>query len=205
MKKIIFILVFLVILPLAAQKNKATLYFRDGTVVEGLAKITSKKKIKFRKKKGSKKELYNYEDLDRVKITFNNWDRLTISTYFYKKTELNKYSLLREIIKGKLSLYEKKIINSGDDWTPMSTSDSGYYVWKQDDEIAVLLASHKHSDNIFSKKYKKTALRYFHDCPVLVKKIENNEFQTTISPFGQSINKGKNIKKLVNYYNEKCE
>ncbi len=64
MKKIIFILAFLVVLPMAAQKNEATLYFRDGTVIKGLAKIVPIgyiDKIKFRKKKGAKKLFYSSE------------------------------------------------------------------------------------------------------------------------------------------------
>ena len=205
MKKILMIIAFLFVLPISGQRNKGILYFKDGTKKIGLAKITSKKKIIFRKEKGSKKELYTYEDLDSVKITVKNWDYFITTTYCYKKTELNKYSLLKEIINGKLSLYEKIGINSGEDWTDMSTSDSGYYVWQKRDEIAVLLASYKHSDNLFSKKNKKAALRYFHDCPLLIKKIENNEFHTSISPFGNNINNEKIIKKLVNYYNENCE
>ncbi|MBJ2174549.1 hypothetical protein JBL43_09890 [Aureibaculum sp. A20] len=201
MKKILIIIAFLFVMPMAGQKNEAILYFKDGTELKGLAKVTSKKKIKFRTKKGAKKQLYNYLELDGVKITFNNWDRLVISTYYYKKTEQFKYSLLKEIIKGKLSIYHKSGIQSGEDWSDMSTSENGYYVWKEGDEIAVLIENFEQTDNIFSKKNKKAAIRYFNDCPELVKKIENNEFKGTVNPLSQRID----LKRVVNFYNENCE
>ncbi len=111
--------------------------------------------------------------------------------YCYKKTAEHGNTLLEQIEKGRLTLY----IPLGDyHWTAKMTteanthhtySNNNYYVAKKNEEIAVSLES--------GKKFKKTASKYFSDCPDLVAKIQSKEY------------KKRDIVEIVKFYNENCD
>ncbi len=195
MKKLIFILAFLVVLPLAAQKQEAILYFKDSTVLKGLAKITHGKSILFKKNKDDKKIEYTFEELRCVEIKEKKKSE-NFTTYCYKIIPENGYSLLKQIEVGKVNLYKFFDVyhssKSGPNgsMTTKNSSISRYYIAKENIEIVTHLGS---NGLFFDKKFKKAASNYFKDCPELVTKIQKKKY------------KKKHIEELVKYYNEKCD
>ncbi len=72
MKKKLLLTIVLISTILGAQSQKATLYFRDGTELKGLAKlIRGGTEVKYRKDKKSKIIVYNSQKID--KITLNSF------------------------------------------------------------------------------------------------------------------------------------
>jgi len=195
MKKILFILAILVVLPLAAQKQEATLYFKDSTVLKGLAKITHSKSILFKKNKEDKKIEYTFEDLRSIEIKENKRSK-NFTIYCYKIIPKNGYTLLKQIEKGKVNLYmffdvfHSSKSGPNGSMTMSSSSINRYYIAKDDKEIVTHLGS---NGLLFDKKFKKAASTYFKDCPELVTKIQKKKY------------KKKHIEELVKYYNEKCD
>lgn len=196
MKNILIIIGFLFVLSMSAQKQKATIFLKDGTQIKGFAKITGGDQIKFRSDKKSKKKLYNYESVKKLIIRKNDTD----IEYRYKIVEgKNSVKLLELIEEGYITLFRD--LNEG--YSPggfgaggmmigggRSYSISHYYVSKDNNESVTHLGS---KGSIFSKNFKKAATEYFKNCPKLVQKIQDKEY------------KKRDIVEIVEYYNENCE
>ena len=192
-----YLLLFLIGYGLSAQKTKATLTFKDGTVLEGLGKLTMDEKIKFRKAKKEKKVWYSLSDnLEKAMIL----EQGVWVTYVYKKVkDRTMGKVLREVLVGKVSLYSR--ISSGTMMAPIGGAGGGgapmmmhsysienSYV-RREGESQV---THLGSNQPFTKNFKKAASKYFEDCPVLVKKIQNKEY------------KKRHLKEIVSFYNRRC-
>ncbi len=65
-----------------------------------------------------------------------------------------------------------------------------YYVKKTNEDKLLLIGS---KGNPLYKKFKKTAAKYFEDCPILVARINEKEFQV------------KNIPEMIEFYKENCK
>lgn len=199
MKKLIILLIVLSSTISYSQRQKATLFFKDGTKIEGLAKITSfGDKIKFKKNKKSEKVFYNSQQIDKIVIRENDVDK----TYQYKIIKnKNTPQLLEPLKEGKVTLYRdlKQGYNPGMSMGGFgaggmtfgggSYSISSYYVSKDGGNIVIHLGD---SGTIFTKNFKKAASEYFSDCAELVKKIETREY------------KKRHIVEIVEFYNENC-
>ncbi len=103
-----FIVIISLFMPstMMAQKNKATLFFKDGTELSGLAKLKGEKKvkIKFRKSKKTKPVVYHFKDLKEVQI-FKGEEK---ETYVYVKIKnKSKPKVLKQLVEGNATLYEK--------------------------------------------------------------------------------------------------
>jgi len=194
MKKIIFILAFLVVLPMVAQKQEAVLYFKDSTVLKGLAKITHTKGILFRTEKGAEKTEYTFEELKYIEIKEKKKSK-EFTTYSYRILPESGYTLLKQIEVGKLNLYKFFDVfhssKSGPNgsMTSKSSSISRYYIAKKNEETLTNLGI---TGLEFGKRFKKNASKFFSDCPELVTKIQNKEY------------KKKHIEEVVKFYNENC-
>ncbi|TDT46295.1 hypothetical protein CLV90_0343 [Maribacter spongiicola] len=179
-----------------AQKDAATLYFKDGKQLKGMAKLVNGDQVKFKINKGDKPEKYHFEKLEQVVIN----DREEPSTYIYLETREGYFNVVRELEIGKVSLY---VLEQTGYSAPMFVGSANgqmnmvhgnYY------DIKNLYVSkgvngevtHLGSNQLFSKNFKNAASTYFSDCPVLVEKIQNKEY------------KKKHIRDIVNFYNLKC-
>ncbi len=202
MKKASIIIALLFFLPMIAQKQKATLYFRDGTTQTGLAKLFDLSnfggKIKFRKDKNSNKIIYTSLEIDKISIREND----IYVIYQYKIVENKGTIVLLELIaKGKVTLYRDQTqgyyssgtrmgggFNSSGVGMGRSYSINNYYVSKDNKNVSHLGSK----GTLFSKNFKKSASEYFKDCSELVNKIQSKEF------------KKRNIVDIVEFYNENC-
>ena len=200
MKKIVIITVFLFVLPMTAQKEKAILHFKDDSKITGLAKIISSgARIKFRKDKQSKYKVYTPDNVESIEIYEKESFSTTVySHYYFRKTKKNTLPRLLKLMEdGKANLYldyneynKVFVIGSNGISPAVNSSISHYYVSRAGDEFVTRLGG---QGSLFKKNFKKGASEYFKDCPELVKKIENKEF------------KRRDIEEVVNFYNRECE
>jgi hypothetical protein len=179
-----------------AQKDATTIYFKDGTKLQGLAKLINGDQVKFKKFKGDKAQKYHFENLEQVVIN----DREEASTYIYLETREGYFNVVRELEIGKVSLYvlEQTSYSApmfvGGANGQMNMMHANYYDIKNlyvrrgiSGEVI-----HLGSNQLFSKNFKNAASAYFLDCPILVEKIQNKEY------------KKKHVRDIVNFYNLKC-
>ncbi|AOW20229.1 hypothetical protein [Urechidicola croceus] len=202
MKKIVIILFLLISISSFAQKQKATLYFKDGTTKTGLAKFTTfEEKIKFRKNRNSKKVVYDSNKIDKIIIRENDKN----IEYRYKFVEGRERAILLEpLVEGEITLYRDlkegyspgvSVGGYGGGGMGMGmTMGGGYYSISN---YFVARGNEKKLQNmgstaLFGKNFKKAAKEYFKDCPSLVKKINDKEF------------KKRDIVDVVEYYNNNC-
>ncbi len=179
-----------------AQKDAATLYFKDGKQLRGMAKLVNGDQVKFKKNKGDKPEKYHFENLEQAVIN----DREEPSTYIYLETKKGYFNVVRELEIGIVNLYilEQTGYSSpmfvGGANGQMNMSNGNYYDIKNlyvrrgvSGEI-----THLGSNQLFSKNFKNAASEYFADCPELITKIQNKEF------------KKKHVRDIVKFYNLQC-
>lgn len=222
MKKIILVILFLSaytfssaqkrgIIPFINKYKKATIYFRDSTKQEGLAKVTYfDNKIKFKKDKKSEKVIYDYMEIDKLTILERKED-VTYQYKIHKHKDFKKpqYPLLEIVTIGKISLFSKEVTHtsstpgfgsfslSGGGTPSYSPSMGGFssshsstvYYLSRDNNDEIFYYMDK---NILGGKFKKSAGKYFKDCPELVKKIQSKEF------------KRRHIVGIIEYYNKNC-
>jgi len=200
-KKVFIIISLLFFIPIVAQKQKATLYFKDGTSLKGLAKFTIfGNEIKFRKEKGSERIIYDSQKIDKILIRKNDRDVM----YQYKIIKNKNNPILLELIEaGKVTLYRDlkhrysqgvPIADARGNWSSNPSGGtyytiSNYYVSKDNEDFVFHLGS---KGSFFSKNFKKAASNYFKDCSVLVDKIQNKKFRK------------RDIVEIVEFYNENC-
>jgi len=179
-----------------AQNEKATLYFKDGTIQTGLAKITDFNEIKFRLNKDSKKVKYNSKTISKMVLNDGNID----IEYVYRTIPDRKNPVLLEPLeKGIITIYKENKNNVG------GTISTFFYISKGNGNMAFKLGyvnyifhsriinPNKRFDyNTKSRKILNKALSSFKDCPDLINKIKNPKF------------KKKGILKIVKYYNTNC-
>jgi len=180
-----------------AQKSKATLIFKDGTTIQGLAKLSGIDKVKFKRNKKEKATKYHFSELKKAIIN----DGEASSTYVYAKVDIDTYKVLEEITIGKVNLYSMEFSGysgpvymagpNGGSWTGMGHSYNikNLFVSREGEEIV----THLGSNQLFTKNFKKAASTYFKDCPELVKKIQNKKL------------KKRDIKDIVEFYNNQCQ
>ena len=78
--KILYIItIFLFVQITGAQETLATLVFKDGTVLKGLAKVSGRHHIRYRKSKEAKAKRIHFSKLKKADIAFEEG----IATFVY--------------------------------------------------------------------------------------------------------------------------
>lgn len=190
MKKIFLFTITLVISAQSfsqATKQKATLFFKDGTQLSCFARIAGDY-IRYAEDKTKNDEnKANYNELDSLHIWMND-QKLKLT---YKTEEGNEVpKLMEKIISGSMNLYrisnvyEKNIgFHSQKDYLNRKTSSTVYFLESKDNQNTVFR---------FTKNFNTNAKEYFADCPKLVNKIGEDGFRK------------KDIFEIVLFYNENC-
>lgn len=183
--------------PLHAQKTKAVLTFKDGSIKTGLGKIAGKN-IKFRTRKKAKAVKYPMTSLQQAKIYYQT----EVTTYVSVKVKGREApSVLEQVATGKVDLYLKltqgynpSYVNNG-----FGTNGNfmGGYIYSINDfyvkKEGETEAFHLGSNQLFTKNFKKAASDFFKDCPELVKKIQDRSL------------KKRDLIEIVEFYNNQCD
>ncbi len=182
--------------PIAAQKEKTTLIFKDGSVKTGLGKLTGNR-IKFRTNKKEKGVKYDFSLLKEAKLSGKTYVSLGV-----KGKE--KPKVLERLLVGKVYLYRtvdlvytSYVGNLGGFRGRAGVGFVGggqyyniknFYVRKKTENEV----THLGSNQLFTKNFKQAASNYFKDCPKLVKRIQNRAL------------KKRDLKEIVQFYNNQC-
>lgn len=182
-----------------AQRDRATLLFKNGSKLEGLADLKTSGKIKFRKGKKAQKTFFTFNEVDTLKIYEDRKPKIFVQIAVKDEDEPK---VLELVDAGKKTLYYRDVFTSYGAPAMMPgaggfnmTAGGGFYsvtnsyLRKPEQQEATYLAS----TNWLSKNFKKAASEFFADCPDLVTKIQNREL------------KKKHLKEIITYYNSKCE
>ncbi|TYP75313.1 hypothetical protein [Aquimarina intermedia] len=106
MKNIFTILLVFSFSLVNAQFNKGTVFLKDSTKLEGLVRIKTFGGIKFKSTKDSKSTFYDYK-------TITGFDTEGEKYRYIKYQDGFPPRLLKENIKGKISLYSNEVYNPG--------------------------------------------------------------------------------------------
>ena len=185
-----------------SQNQDATIFFNDGSSIEGFGSI-KKNKIYFRASIDDKSDSWSY---DMTKgITFLGFE----STIKYEYVLLDEFShpepqLLEVVEEGNVVLYAR----IRESYMGASFNTNGFNINSNrivtnnvvsyrsgrenvTTDLYVKRANEKYPTSLNSGFYKKAA-KYFSDCEVLTKKIDKGEFSKT------------KIIEIVQYYNDIC-
>ncbi|WP_417213345.1 hypothetical protein [Bizionia sp.] len=169
MKKIL-ILTITLLTQISYSQVKTKLFYKDGKTAIEKCKI-----------KGNtlKCEIGN----KKIKFTSSNINAVEQNSkrYVYMKIEnSNKPKLMRQLIKGKTSLFEITKMTA----PQTQGTTTAYYVKRK---------SWTNVKKIGTMRYNKDkVIAYFSDCPLLIEKVKSKSFKDK-SPF-----------KLISYFNENC-
>jgi len=164
-------------------------------ISKDLIAFNGEEKVKYRKDRKSDK--VKYDESQVSKVIFKNSDT-EIAYFEYVKLSEKEKGLFKIIIKGKVTLYARSVSMSSANY--MNTGGIGFSMWsysyydfnefyvlKENETIALPLITAR-----ISRSFKKRAIEYFYDCPVLISKLEDSTF------------KKEDVREIVSFYN-KCQ
>lgn len=193
LKRVILLFCSFCVLTAYAQKSPAKIVFKDGTILNGLGRLSGKNDIKFKLTKDSKGIKYSFDDLEYAELG----DPFDPKKYVQFAVEGERHPLIvEEVIVGKISLYT---ITYPGQRAGYGTGVPGYntgipsnqdtYVRKGDEDVLV-----DYKRMLRKGKSKLNTLKHFFaDCPSLVSKITKKEIKTS------------HFIDMVEYYNEQCK
>ncbi|MCR1025181.1 MULTISPECIES: hypothetical protein [Flavobacteriaceae] len=185
MKKTLTLFAILSFLFVNAQSDEGTIYLKDSTEIKGLIKIKTFGGVKFKNTIDS--EATNY---DHKQIT--GFDTGGEKYRYINNQEGFPPILLKEKLKGKISLYSNEVYNPGHT-IPNGFAGGGtgmtfgggsatiYHILVKDKLIRV------------GTKIKKKHLEILKDCTSLIEKIENKDLKKS------------DVYAIINYYNNSCD
>lgn len=187
MKKFFTILIILSCSLVNAQFSKGTVFLKDSTKLKGLIRIKSLGGIKFKPTKDSKSKFYDYKKITGFDIEGEKYRYIKYQAGFAPK-------LLKEKIKGEISLYSDEFYNPGNaiptgfagGGTGMTFGGGGGYT-----KIYFILVK----GNLLrvGTRLKKKHLKIFEKCKSLTEKIKKKDF------------KKRDVYEIINYYNNSCD
>ncbi|UJH68396.1 hypothetical protein [Allomuricauda sp. SCSIO 65647] len=191
----IFSLFLLTIISSYGQNNwkYGELILRNNDTLKGFiqipminrAAIANSQKIKFKENQGGKTIRYDYTSAQ--KLIFKGYDG-EISLFEYIRTSQSKVQLFKRIYTGnKIRLYGRMVseVFTGQDVNGNMTSTgfyptdyNEYYVIRKYERTATPLIK----VGPFTKSFRKSAMKYFSDCPDLVTKLKNRTLSESDLP-----------------------
>lgn len=168
---------------LFGQRDEAVLIFKDGSTMEGLAQLTNREDIKFKKTRKAKRQVYTFQEVDTLKIFFES--RTITYTLVDIKNESEPELLEVLIQQGRVIHYQK--VTYGGGIRPYAVHYT--FLRKKGQKKATKFGS----DALFSKNFKRVAAQFFNDCEELAEQIQNGQFERN------------DLKEIIKRYNEDCE
>lgn len=183
MKTIIF--TFLTVFSFAlvyAQYHKGTVYFKGDSTSTGLIRVKTFEGVKFKRSKEAEHVDYSREQIQGYDV--KGWQY----RYIKKKPGATP-KLYKLLIDGKVSLYADTpkspshlIADSPPNSVSIMINPYEIYYLKIEDMLYKVV-------NMLTKKH----IEAFKDCPILIEKIENNEFKKW------------EVYDIVEFYNYDCQ
>lgn len=170
--------------------KSATLNLRNNEILKGEAKILGDGTIKFRKNNKSDKIIYTYRQVKKLE-TYEDG----INEFYKYKIITGKKPTLMKVIReypNKINLYGISYSVTFGFGIEVTDNFFHYYVNKGNGDVVIELGSNQQFYG--SRHFKKTALKFFKDCPSLIKKIKDKEF-----------NRRKHMEEIIEYYKNECE
>lgn len=175
--------------------DECDLMLINGEIKTGICKLVGNKVI-YKVNKNQKREVFTSKNLFGL---FIYYELATVEYYYMNTNKKNKIKLLELVVEGDVSLYVdyRYIITASNNVGSNSIISNNYYY---KNKTSLYLSRNKSSDvvlikeqnKIVYKSIKKFIVNYFKNCPVLVDKINNREFEE------------EEIIKIVEYYNTYC-
>lgn len=196
--KALMIVLFLLSHGVFAQSGKGTIHLNDGSTLTGIVKITNSGHVKYWVNKESKKQVLRKERIDIVVLTGKDGE---LYEYAFRRiySSVNAPIKVMEVVtKGKITLYKivtqstTQTVGAGPNGQMMmgpTFTISNYFVGKEGTKEVERITSR---GALFEKNFRKAAMKYFEDCPKLVKLIEDRTY------------KKRDLEEIVKFYNEKC-
>jgi len=194
MKKILIFVLLLISSLVFSQSREATIFFTDGTSVEGYGEI-NENVILFKVEQSGIADEWTFDVTKGIEFSGYGYSE----KYEYVKLNENKDPKLLAIVDNRsVSLYrdtklttnllinpfsQTGAVNMVTNAHPLGNSlENIYYVKRENENIATNISSN----------FKKKVSVYFSDCKILIDKINSKKFTS------------KNIEDLVFYYNDYC-
>jgi len=221
MKKVLIScgLIFFVNLAFAQYGwTDAVVHLKNGKVLNGEARISmmsaginlAKEKLKFRTKDKKNKSKYKPEDIDYAIFTINYKERVNrkrvektrtekyISVYLNKNQ--TKMGFVELMVDGDLRLVGRTVaVQSGGHFTPGVGAGAAPVFTPgfmgSHNQVMFLKAGEKpkvFNQVSLTKSFRKRAMKYFEDCPVLQSKIDRKKFVK------------EDLQAIVKFYNASC-
>lgn len=174
MKRLLFLIILFSLTPSYGQimlnfYEDATLFFKNGDTLKGIAKITFDDRIKFKRGKKSAKEIFDYRDVKNLSLY--DFPEKRFKNYTYKIIGGEKPIILE--ILGSFGSIDLFVIENITSQGKFSTTIRNYYVNKGGDQV-VFIGYEK--PDLFSKmQYSKENSQFFKDCPEVYKLLQNKK------------------------------
>lgn len=187
MKKTCLLLILFFTITLCSYgQRKAVITLHDGTIVEGFAKIRGTHKIKFWETLESTPN-DDYNEWNVKEMQLYHPEKETYDIYEYKKNLFNGgIVLLKQYITGNVSIYY--VVSTGTTYHADGFSGNFYdrvniyYISKSSKNNNVaLMRKHNPKKKSFARAY----ATYIGDCPMILEKLKNKEFDSWEDVFKQ--------------------
>ena len=199
--------------------TEAVVYLKNDKTLIGLATIPmmsdainlKKEQLKFRTDKKSKKSKYKPEEIDSIVFTITYKERVNkerikktrVETFIpiYLNKKQTKMGFAELMIDGPLKLVGRTVaVQSGGSWTPATGAPNNVPVYNpgyMGSHNQVLILKEGETPKMFNqvsltKSFRKRAMEYFSDCPLLQNKIDTKAY------------KKEDLQEIVKFYNSSC-
>ena len=196
----------------------AVVTLNDGTVLNGKAKISQvssglnigTEKLRFRTDQQSRKRKFKVQEVASVVFTIDFRER--VDGERVEKTRVDKYvpvlikekrnnnllGFMQEVVLGNVSLYGRTVSQYNGSsiggvggaaapmFIPSWSSHNQLWVKRDGQEAEVI------NQISVLKGFKKRAVEYFEDCPVLIEKLQDRDLKKS------------DLKEIVEFYNKDC-
>src|SRR5690606_31960858 len=185
MKNIIIIIMVFSCSLANAQFNKGTVFLKDSTELKGLIRIKTFGGIKFKTTQDSESTDYDYKQI-------TGFDTDGEKYRYINNQEGFPPILLKEKIKGEISLYSNEVYNPGHS-IPNGFAGGGTGMTFGGGSATIYHILVKNKLIRVGTKIKNKHLEILKNCTSLIEKIENKDL------------KKRDVYEIINYYNNSCD
>ena len=178
--------------PELHKYENISIELKNGKSLEGIGKLNLIGELIFREDEGAEKRKLDVDKVESLTISNESASR----NFEPKNIDgpdiiLGNPLLIEKIVSRKMNLYRREVtqnVSMGPGMGTMPRRASFFYLSHPDSPSAEYVKA-----NTYSRKFRKKAAKRFKNCPGLVQKIQQKEFER----YG--------IEQIVKFYNSKCK